>query len=117
MLNLKRFFIILSAMLMMLVFINSITYASDGQINIINPNVNATTAPTTNPTTSPTISPNLVTIQTPISTTTQTPIATAKFEKLPQTGIEDYTGLIIVTIILAASSVFAYKKIKSFDRY
>lgn len=88
---------VLKIVLVMLVVLVVITPINVYATNIIAPggSTSATPSPATTPT--PKVTP---------TPTTQT--------NLPKTGIEDYTGLIVVTIVLGASAVFAYKKIKEY---
>lgn len=58
--------------------------------------------------------PSATTTSTPTATATKTPSTTTK---LPQTGIEDYTSLIVVTIVLTGSAIFAYIKIKEYNKF
>lgn len=70
--------------------------------------------------TSATPSPAPVTTPSPTTTTTPTPKVTPTpitQTNLPKTGIEDYTGLIVVTIVLGGSAIFAYKKIKEYNKF
>lgn len=102
---------ILIAMLMVIALIIPVaSYATDAGsgVTVITPGtptpapaspvINTTPTPNNRPTTpSPVVSP------TPVNQT-----------KLPQTGIGDYTALIVVTIVLGASAMFAYVKIKQY---
>lgn len=96
---------ILKIVMIMLVIvalaIPTTAYATNGSVTVITPGGTTTPTPST-PTPSATNTPKPTT--TPSTTT-----------KLPQTGIEDYTGLIFVTIVLAGSAVFAYKKMKDYE--
>lgn len=105
MVNLKKNILkIITVMLIVLAIIIPTTVrATDGSINVIAPKT------TPSPTTAATASPK----PTPSPKVTPTP----NTNKLPQTGIEDYTGLIIATIVLGGSALFAYKKIKDYDRF
>lgn len=87
---------------------------------IIPVNVYATTIITPGESTSATPTPAPVTSPSPTTATTPTPKVTPTpitQTNLPKTGIEDYTGLIVITIVLGASAVFAYKKIKEYNKF
>ena len=105
MLKLKNSILKIAIIMIVLValIMPSMAYASDGAITVLTP------GGTTNPTPTPS-----TTTPTPSATNTPKPTTTPS-TKLPQTGIEDYTGLIFVTIALAGSAVFAYKKMKDYD--
>ncbi len=69
---------------------------------------------------SPAPSPSVNTTPTPSNVTTPSPVVSptpATQNKLPQTGIEDYTGLLIAVAVLGVSAVFAYIKIKQYKNY
>ena len=102
MVNFKKIFLILfSVMFVIIMMLSGRVQAAD------NPTVIAPATPT------PTAAPITVNTPTPTAMVKPTqPPATSPSSKLPQTGIEDYTGLIIVVILLAGSSIIAYKKIK-----
>lgn len=90
--------------IMVVLVISTTIYASDGSMQTVVPGVTSTPKPTATPT----------------STATSKPIATPKptsQTKLPQTGIEDYTGLIFTTLLLIGSAVFAYNKIKEYNNF
>lgn len=86
-------------------------YDDKGYISIISIELSssssATLAPVTTPTASTTISPN--------STQKTTPTPTITQSKLPQTGIEDYTWLIVAVIVLIGLAIFTYKKLKEYN--
>ena len=63
---------------------------------------------------SPAPSPTTKTTSTPTTVVSPTP---ATQTKLPQTGIEDYTGLMVAVVVLGASSVFAYIKIRQYKNF
>ncbi len=86
------------------------SYATDDTVNVITP---GTSTPTPTTSASPKATPKAT--STPKTTSTPKVTPTPK-SNLPQTGIEDYTGLIVITVVLGASAVFAYKKIKDYDR-
>lgn len=99
----KSVLMIIAIMLIMIALVVPVnSYASDGSINVIGPG--STPTPSVSTTTTPTTTP------TPIATPTST-------TNLPQTGIEDYTGLIVATVILGGTSIFAYKKIKEYNKF
>lgn len=69
---------------------------------------------------SPVPSPSVNTTPTPSNVTTPSPKVSptpTDQTKLPQTGIEDYTGLIVAIAVLGVSAVFAYIKIKQYKNY
>lgn len=104
MLKLKKNVLIVGlVMLVVLVVITPVNVYATTEIITPGGSTNATPTPPT-PSTAPTPTPKVT--PTP---TTQT--------NLPKTGIEDYTGLIVVTIVLGASAVFAYKKIKEYNKF
>lgn len=93
---------VLKIVLVMLVVLAVIAPISVYAASIITPgNATPSPAPVTTPTPTTTPSPKV----TPTPTTQP---------NLPKTGIEDYTGLIVVTIVLGGSAIFAYKKIKEY---
>lgn len=102
---------ILKVLVIMLIVVALIipatSFATDDSLNVITPG---------------TPSPSPVTPSSPTVKTTTTPIATPNVtstpqSNLPQTGIEDYTGLVVITVLLGASAIFAYKKIKDYDKF
>lgn len=77
-------------------------------------------APGGSPNPSPVPSPSVNTTPTPSSATTPSPRVSptpTNQTKLPQTGIEDYTGLIVAVAVLGVSAIFAYVKIKQYKNY
>lgn len=96
---------VLKIVLVMLVVLVVITPINVYATNIIAPGGSTSATPSPAPVTTP--SP----ATTPTPKVTPTPTTQTN---LPKTGIEDYTGLIVVTIVLGASAVFAYKKIKEY---
>lgn len=69
---------------------------------------------------SPVPSPSVDTTPTPSNVTTPSPVASptpVNQTKLPQTGIEDYTGLMVAVVVLGVSAVFAYIKIKQYKNF
>lgn len=102
MLNLRKN--VLKIVLVMLLVLAVITPISVYATTILTPG-NATPSP------APVTTPSPTTATTPTPKVTPTPTSQTN---LPKTGIEDYTGLIVVTIVLGGSAVFAYKKIKEY---
>lgn len=96
----KNVLMILMVMLVIIaIIIPTNVFATDGSFSVV---PGGTTSPT----------PTTVTSPTPRVTPTP-----GIQNNLPQTGIGDYTGLIVITILLGASSIFAYKKIKEYNKY
>lgn len=93
--------IIIALLIGLSIIIPTTVNASNDSAQIIIPGTTSSPAPIVTP------SPAIIVTPSP-KTNTQT--------KLPQTGIEDYTGLIIVTIVLGASTVFAYIQIKKYNK-
>ncbi len=110
MLNLKKniLMIFITMLIIVVLTVPTSIYASDGSIEVITPGGTATT-PSPKPAVTPTPKPTA-----PAPIASPTPVSQTK---LPQTGLEDYTGLIVVTIILGTSAIFAYKKIKDYDKF
>ena len=104
--NVLKVFLIMSVIIALLVPVAS--YATDDSVNVITPG-------TSTPTPAATASPKATATPKTTASPKVTPTPNSQ-SNLPQTGIEDYTGLIVVTIILGASAVFAYKKIKDYNR-
>ncbi len=102
MLSLKKN--VLKIVLVMIVLLVVIAPISVYAASIITPGGTTSATPSPAPATTPT--PTTPTPKVTPTPTTQT--------NLPKTGIEDYTGLIVVTIVLGGSAVFAYKKIKEY---
>lgn len=107
MVNLKKniLMIVMAILVILAIMLPTNVHASDGSINVITPG--GTPTPTVKSTPTATV-------------TTPTPKATPTSNtqtKLPQTGIEDYTGLIVTTIVLSASALFAYTKIKEYNKF
>ncbi len=100
---------IIVAILIGIVLLVPVNSNADNTVQVITPGT-----PTPSATSSPAIktspSPE-VTTSPKVTTTPTTP------SKLPQTGIEDYTGLIVVTIALGASAIYAYIKIKEYNKF
>ena len=77
------------------------SYDDDGYISIISVESNS----------------NSITTVTPSSSTTQvaTSNPTTTQSKIPQTGIKDYTWIIVMVIILVGLSIFTYKKVRDYS--
>ena len=101
--NVLKILIIMLTIIALLV--PAVSYASDSSGNVILPGTTSNTTPSPTTSTKPTTSPTAKTTATPTNNS-----------NLPQTGIEDYTGLIVAIVLLSGSAVFAYKKIKDYDR-
>lgn len=106
MLKLSKKLVIVSLLLVvMLAFVLPMSVQADEGIQIINPGA-ATPTPTV------TSSPSVATTKTPTPTAKATATTSTA---LPQTGIEDYTGLIVGAVLIGLTSVIAYVKIKKSD--
>lgn len=107
---LKVFFVILVIMTLLLPVVS---HASTVDINPGGstpiPTIKPTSTPTKKPSSTPTVKP------TAKATATVKPTP-ANGSKLPQTGIEDYTGLIVATVLLSASALIAYRQIKKYQK-
>lgn len=112
MINFKRkiLIIITTVLAVMLIMIPNKVHATDTSINVITPS--GTTTSSTTPTPTVTTTPTTATSSTPKATATATTSST-----LPQTGIEDYTGLIIAIVLLTGSAMFAYTKIRKYNKF
>ena len=102
-------------MLVIIALLIPVTVYADDAIQIIAPTGTTTASPS--PAAVTPASPTVVAIPKTTATEAAKVVATPKTTNLPQTEIEDYTGIIVAVVILAGTAVVALKKIKEYKQF